>query len=413
MSRERGLRPGVLAFACLVALVPAARWLADRRPGLVDLVAGQTILVTSPRDDGPGSLRSAIFAAASADHAVELRIAVPRIVLKTPLPPIVNPHGVLVDGTARRTVIDARAAGAGPVLELQSKGSLVTRITIKSAAGSGLLLRGEATRVRDVDLEGSSIGIAVDAGKLRIEGSRFRRNGIGLKVLNAQGVVVVSSEFEEQVDAAVWSVEPAPTSGSPVTVRRCRFTGDRVGVVLVNVAGEIEDNVFRDSRDMAIYLTGSGYTVMRNRATGGEGSGFVLHQTDSARVEANELDGFRGAAILVRQGQGNALRMNRLFRNGFGIASILAAGRPDVVSDNVLLQHHQDALFTIGSSPVLEGNRALTSGQAGARILDYVPRQGPSVPSRPLLRGNTFSGNRTDEPVHGSYVEPEPPEDER
>jgi hypothetical protein len=111
--------------------------------------------------------------------------------------------------------------------------------------------------------------------------------------------------------------------------------------------------------------------------------------------------------VLLRSSRGTLVRRNRVHANGYGIAVVFGVGAaPPVVADNLLLNQREDALYVVGGSPVLEANRALGNRGAGLRVLDYVPRRGPTLAAEPLLRGNLLAGNGQDAPVRGVYREP-------
>src|SRR5262249_7558023 len=140
-------------------LALSGRWLALGRSALLDVADRTRILVTTPNDAGPGSLREAIFAADRADRAATIVFKTPRVVLTTELPPLVNPLGVHLDTGGSEIEIDARAQTGDSVLEIRSPGSLVEGLRIRGATGAALLIRAPRVQVRRVIIAESSDGV--------------------------------------------------------------------------------------------------------------------------------------------------------------------------------------------------------------------------------------------------------------
>src|SRR5262245_14514770 len=91
--------------AVLVAGAVAAgtRFVEQWRPLPPERLATRLFRVTTAADSGPGSLRDAVFAADKVTGRARILIEVPRVVLETPLPPLVNPFGVVLEGGPRVT----------------------------------------------------------------------------------------------------------------------------------------------------------------------------------------------------------------------------------------------------------------------------------------------------------------------
>lgn len=408
IARER--RPAALLLAGLAVLGVSERLLAGRRLDAPELRARSRLVVTSANDLGPGSLREAIFAAGRADEPVVIAMRVARVTLRTPLPPLVNPRGVVVDAAQARTELDARGVVEGPALDLRSPGSLVEGLRVSGAAGAGLLVRARGVRLRGLTLRDCAEGVSIaeDAGDVVIEDSGFEANGTGVRVAaGAAGVVVRTSRFARHDQAALWAAAAAPEAGDGLQVRENDFEDDRISLVLVNKPARVERNEFRRAREAAVYVMGSGAVLRENRTRAGAGLGIFADETRGALIEENDLDDNAGVGIVLRSGNASVVQGNRVSRNGYGIVVVFGeAGQPHLVADNLLLAQSQDALFVLGGSPLLSRNRALASRAAGLRILDFIPREGPRVAAAPLLLDNVLRGNFLDAPVRGDYRMP-------
>src|SRR5437660_9171159 len=103
-NRRNLLALGAVALLGLLAVMQY--WVASRRPLSPELSAAQELQVISDADRGPGSLREAIFTADSAHQRVRILLRVSRIVLQSPLPPLVNPRRVIIESAGNHPEID-------------------------------------------------------------------------------------------------------------------------------------------------------------------------------------------------------------------------------------------------------------------------------------------------------------------
>lgn len=401
--------PVVAALVAWTGLVAVSeRWLSERRPASPELRAAHRIVVTSAVDGGPGSLREAIYAADRAGERALVEVDVARIALRTPLPPLVNPDGVVIDAERSRCEIDASAV-SGPVLDLAAPRSVVRGLRIRGAADQGILVRLRGARILSVGLAdcGEGVHLVEGADDVQVLDSVFEANGTGVRLPPApSGIVLSGNRFSRHEQAGVWAVAAAPPSGVAVpglVLRDNRFDGDRIGIVLIHSPAEVERNELLGARESAIYLTGGG-VLRSNRIRGGASVGVFGDGTEGALLEDNEIDRNFAVGILLRAARTTTVRRNRISLNGYGIA-IVSAGRgaPSVVADNLILSQQFDGLFVVGGSPVLQGNRVLGSGSAGLRLLDLVPLRGPRQVAEPLLQGNVLRNNRLGETVRGEY----------
>jgi hypothetical protein len=189
------------------------------------------------------------------------------------------------------------------------------------------------------------------------------------------------------------------------------FDGDRVSIVLVNLAAALTKNTIHGAIENAMYILQSRAAIRTNRVLGGAGSGIVADRADGLLLDHNEIDHNAIAGVMIRSCRNAALQNNTIYSNAYGIATIFGeAGAPNVLSGNLVMNNTVDGVFVVGSSPLLRTNRLLHNGGAAARVLDYVPWTGPRVVSDPRFDGNVLTGNRLNAAVRGDYRQPRPAE---
>ena len=406
LSRPHPIYPGAaLAFA-LVAFLE--RPIAAVRPAPPENKTAVQILVTNEKDTGPGSLRWAIFAADRAQGRVGIEIRSRRIVLETPLPPVLNAAGVVLAAPGEGVEIDGRSVPAGALLDIDSPGSVVSGLKLKGAVRQGILVRSSGVALRGLTFTECEEGVHVLAGAqaVTIEGSTFDQNRTGVGVdPGASRIAIHDNSFRKHDRAAVWAVSSSPSPGS-VSILRNRFEEDRMSLVLINVPARVEDNRFLRPVEAAAYLTGAP-VLLGNRVDAGASVGIYIAAADGARIEENEVSNCLAVGILLRQSRNTEVRRNRLFGNGYGIAVVLdGKGAPNVIADNLVLSQRVDGLFMLGASPFVHDNRILGNRQAGLRILDYIPLREPRVAALPVVRDtNVLKDNHWNE-LRGEYREP-------
>ncbi len=407
---ESRARLGIAAVA-LFGLLALAQHLFDaaRPPGAERRVAGE-IIVTSGADRGEGSLREALFAAATAPGRTRIVVRTPAIALKSALPPLVNPAGTVIEGQGERVEIDASAAGKAPVLDITSAQSHVSGISIVGAPGPAILVRAADFRLHDAGIARSAVAVhATQAAQgLTIERARLVDNGIGVRIeAPARGMAVRDSQFSGHREAAVWMVLPesAPVDETRrVLIFGNRFDGDRIGVVAGNLSALVERNELIGARETALHVVGRGVALRGNQVRGGAGIGVLLHDAPRVLVEQNDISGQKSLGMLVRASGGATVHRNRIHANAYGMAFVLgAAGSPVMVSENTVLTQRFDGIVVIGDSPVVRRNDTLNNGHAGLRVLDFQPASGSVVRSAPFLEENRTSGNGQGEVVRGLY----------
>lgn len=384
--------------------------LGTRGPGRASAGArhAEEFSVVSGADAGPGTLREAIFAASLAPERARIVIRVPEVSLRTPLPPVTRPRGVEIVAAVDTAVIDAARLGQGSVLDLQAAGARLEGLRIRDAGGVGVVVRAPGVRVSDVECLRCGVGLeqTPEAEALEIEGGAYVENAVGVRLQQGDaGVAIRGTRFERSTDGGLWAVGPARNelARAGLVVSRCRFDGNRLGVVAGNLRAAIEDNDIAGSRVAGVYLAGRGVTLRRNRVRGGEGVGILAALTESATIVENEVDGNRAVGIVVSTGRNTVVQSNRIYRNGYGI--VVVFGGVNQVKANSVQGHAMDGLFVVGSSPILDGNRALNNRSAGLRILEFRAPPDRRLRSEPLLSDNVLEGNGTDRPLHGVFRE--------
>ena len=399
----------IIAVAVLGLLAGLQKWIAASRPALSEFSASREFFVTNAADHGPGSLREAIYGADTADGRARIVFRVPRVELSSPLPPLVNPSGTVLEASAEGIELEARGVGPGPVLDVNCADSVLRGVRIVNAPELGILVRSAGFHLLDAWISRCDVALQVAEGAkdLLVEGTRFERNRIGVQVGPAvSGFVLRKNQFEGQRDAGVWAVAGsfAPQSRPALVVKDNLFDGNRLGAVVVNVASLIEGNEFRTSGEAAVFLIGSGARVRGNRIRSGAGAGIFADRTQGAVIEGNELDHNRTIGVLVRYSGDALVQRNRAYANGYGMAFVLGqAANPSLAAENILLSQVLDGIILIGDSPVLRRNQLRGNRQAGLRILDFFPGANERVESAPFLDNNSLDGNGLDKPVGGEY----------
>ena len=405
---------GLAAFVAVPLLIALTAGRAESlRPQPPELRADASLEVISGRDSGGGTLREAIAAAARHQGAVRIVVHVPRITLHSPLPPLVNPDGVVLDARGSRCEIDAGAAGDLPVLHLASPGSAVAGVRIRNARGTALLVSAPRVTLRDVAVRDSADGVVLSGARgAVVERSLFERNTNGVRLdATSPGTVIRGCTFRRHDGAGIWAVSGTRAAAAGLRIENNAFRDDRISVVVVNLGATVTRNDVRGAAENAMYLMQSRSAVRANRILGGEGGGILGDRSDNLLLERNEIDHNAGVGILVRSCRNATVQRNLVYANAYGIASVFGdRGAPNVIAENLIMNHRLDGVFLIGSSPLVRANRLLQNGGAAARVLDFVPWSGTRIASDPRLDANTIRGNGIDVPVRGEYRPKREPE---
>jgi hypothetical protein len=408
MSGTRPSRVGWTATAFLGLCAIALPWLSRLRPESLRASVPREFVVTSAADDGAGSLREAIVAANQAPHRVRIVLPEHIVRIRTPLPPLVNPAGVVVDG-GPGSGLDASSLAEGPALDVIAPASVLRGFEVADAAGQGVLARAPGVHVEEVTFRRCGTGLHVLAGAsaVRVERTRFDGNGFG--VLLAEGLedgTIVDNVFNGHRRAAVWAVARDGAGLTTLAVTGNRFDGDAIAIVAMNANARIEDNRVSRFRDTGVFVSGPSNILRRNRIHSGGVYGILALASEATLIEGNETDHNAAAGILLKNTLSTVVRENRVYANAFGIVTVFDDRlRPSRVTENLVWQQSFDGVYVIGGSPVVSQNQVRANGRAGLRIDEFRGRQGPARAANPLLVENVLERNRFDDPQRGLYVE--------
>jgi nitrous oxidase accessory protein NosD len=405
---SRRMGPAWLA-AILLGLLAAIAPLVERlRPTPLGDRAAAEIHVTNDQDAGIGSLREAIFLADHASYRVRIVVQVPLITLRTPLPPIVNPAGVVLEPRGARVKVDASRLPAGAVFDVAAPNSVIARLDVYGAPEQALLLRRAGARVTNVAIRGCRTGVhVVDAvDDVRISDSIFDGNVTGIDIgARASGVRVDHNEFKGHSRAAIWSVSPSADRGNQpaaIVVADNRFDGDSASIVFFNAAARIEGNTVAGAKTAALLIHGGSGIVQRNRIGSGLGFAIDADALDHATIAGNEIHHNCAGGILVRDARNTDVLSNRVYTNGYGIVMILGGHGTNTIAGNLLVNHVEDGLYVIGASPRIRGNRMMDNRRAGLRLSSLLVGS-RTTRAEPLVDANVFMRNGSDAPVADAY----------
>ena len=385
----------VALLAALGAFVLASRWYGSVLPALTRSTAQLQLSVTSSADRGPGSLREALFAADAAPGSATIVVRVTRIVAETPLPPLASPHGLSIVAAPPGAQIDGSALGDVPVIDVDAEHVSITGLGIRHCSGAAILVRASHFHLDSGSIEfcDTGVDVAENVQGVNLERNRFAQNRLSVRfAATSRNTLVVGNQFSADTDAGIWAVRGTPESReASIAVRNNRFSGERIGMVVGNVAMQLEHNVFSNVREAAIHLLGSGAVVRGNRISGAAAMGIVAEDSSAALIVDNEIDHVSALGIMIRGSNNTLVQSNRLHNCGYGIAFVLGSAHyPSTAIDNIIVASKYDAIDVVGDSPILRHNRVLQAGSAPLHVVDYRPPAGPVLAAHPFLDGNDW-----------------------
>jgi len=407
------LSVGVLVL--LGGLAALGWWYQTHQQAVASRAAGTlTVEVTSGADRGPGTLREALFVVAAANGKAEVWLRVKSIAPETPLPPLVNPHGVRIRAEQGGTEIDAHALAGGPALDVAGAHTAIEGVQLRNCPASAILLRATSFSLRGSSIESCDVGVDVaeNAADILIEGNRFGADRIGVRfAASNRNARVVGNTFSRSRDAGVWAVRAEPdTRATAITVRDNHFGEDRSGVVAANVAVLIERNEFSASSEAAVHLLGAGAVVRGNQVSGGAGMGIIAENARDAVIDDNELDHLGAYGIMVRGSASVLVRANRVHNCGYGLAFVLGEPhRPSTAADNTIIAPQFNGIDVIGDSPILRDNKVLQPRAYPLHVIDFQQPDGARVSAHPALENNNFRADSAPVPAvdaHGVARQP-------
>ncbi len=398
----------LVLFTVLLGAASSLHWLdALRAPPLAERTAVE-FRVTSANDTGPGSLREALFDAARAQERPRILITVPRVEVSTPLPPAVHPRGMVIESPHGAILVSHVAS---PTLEIRADHTVLRAVTVRAAAGSAVAVYAQDVLLEHVAIEDSAIGLEVIArpSRISVRSAHFLRNRIGVQLEEgASEGSIVDSRFEDNSECALWAVWPAVDplpSGGTFQVVGSTVRGGQDGVVIANAPLAIERNDFTASTHTAISLLGGNVVVHGNRIRDTRYAAVLADSTARSLIADNEIHHNLGMGLSIRTAAGTRIEGNRIYDNGYGLVVVYGRSEaPLTISDNLISGQKQDGVTLIGASPVLRGNRVLSNGGVGLKVLDIVSAHSARVAAHPLLDVNVISGNASDHIVRGEYA---------
>ncbi len=393
LSRRSSL--SIAVFLGVAALIVAGWSFEARRAGHETLSNTVTLSVTNGSDRGPGTLREALFVAATAPGPTRIALDVARISLRTPLPPIVNSHGVRIVARRGGSRIDARSLSGGPVLDVAAANVSLEGLLIRDCPGAAVLVRAVHFSLQDATLQGCGVGVdvAANAHDLLLENNRFIDDRLGVRFsASSPDTTVAANRFVGEQEAGVWAVRgQADLQAGAISVRDNRFEHDHSGIVAGNVNILIERNQISGAQAAAVDLVGAGAVVRGNRVNGGAGMGILAEGARAATIEHNDLDGLAAYGIMVRGSSGTLVRANRLYDCAYGMAFVLGDARqPSTAVDNIIIEPRYDGIDVVGDAPILRRNHVVKPHAFALRVEDFTGPDGRTVVSAPFLDHNAF-----------------------
>jgi parallel beta-helix repeat protein len=387
----------VVVFLAVAALIVAGWSLKVRRAGNESLSNTLALNVTNGSDRGSGTLREALFIAATAPGAVRISLEVPRISLTSALPPIVNAHGVRIVARQGGSDIDAGSANGSAVLDVAAENVSLEGLTISRCRGAAILVRAVHFSLQGATLAGCEIGVDVaeSARDLLLEHNEFVNDRIGVRFTGpSPDTTVAGNQFSGETEAGVWAVRgQTGLQASPISVRGNRFSNDHSAIVAGNVDVLIEQNQITGAQAAAIDLVGAGAVVRRNRVSNGSGMGITAEGAQSAVIEDNELNGLAAYGIMIRGSSNTLVRANRLYDCAYGMAFVLGDARnPSTAVDNIIMEPRYDGIDVVGDAPILRQNHVLQPHAFALRVEDFERPDGATVKGAPFLDHNFFGG---------------------
>ncbi|HEY0941020.1 MAG TPA: right-handed parallel beta-helix repeat-containing protein [Steroidobacter sp.] len=397
MPLSRRSTISIVVFVLLGVFVALGYWYESRQVTPGQAANAPSIDVTSGNDRGPGTLREALFKATAADAEVTISLQVPKITLRSTLPPVANARGIHLVAGEQGTQIDANALPGGAVLDVAGPNVSIEGIHIRNCKAAGILLRAERFKLQTTTIEDCDVGVDVaeNASQLMLERNRFAKNRVGVRFAAAnRNAMVVKNQFSEHRDAGLWAVRSEPDNGGgAVTVRDNRFNKERIGILTANVAVIMERNELLDSAEAAMQLMGTGAVARGNRISRGAAMGIVAENARGAVIEDNEFDGLAAYGIMLKSSGDTLVRGNRIHNSGYGLAFVLGNQRsPSSAIDNTIIEPKFNGIDVIGDSPILRGNQVTRPRALPLKVIDFQPEGGGErIRSAPFLEGNNFT----------------------
>jgi hypothetical protein len=402
-----GLTAGALAACALVTLGAAVTSRAVHKHSLLDGHAEAEFVVTSPHDAGPGSLRDAFLAADRLSGRCHITIRVPRVVIESALPALINPHGVEVEAVDGAGTIDADREVKGAAIEVNGTGSILTGVHILHAHGYGIQVDSSGVQLVSVVVQDSSVGIVLGAraagAVIRTSLLQHDETGV-IAEPGIRHVTLASDIFRLNTHAGLWFVGTAAAgtggtadapAGEPLLrVLDTIFEKNTTGVVLANEPSLLRKDRFIDNQT-ALTVLGGAATLDDNEISGSTADAVSVISGRSVMLHGNVLVDNRATALMARDSEVD-VDTNTFARNGVGLVLIGGPGGfTPIVKGNHITDSRGDGIMLIGGALLLDDNQLLGNRGAALRPLDFV-RGATRLPADPRSSGNLFHANGMD-----------------
>jgi hypothetical protein len=374
-----------------------------------EMRSGGDLVVESALDAGPGTLRDAIMAADRLSTRAHIVISVPRIVVESALPALVNPHGVDIEVRAGAGVIDAGREAKGTVLQINSQGSIVRGLQIINAHDIGMLVNAPGVRIEATTVSASktALYVAAAAAGCVVSNSTFEGNETGVIADAAiHDLSILSSIFRRNTRAGFWLVGAEGSGADPDGHERARiveavFEKNVTGMVLANSPTLIQKARFIANSDTGLLVLGGAARVEDSEFSDAVGTALSINSASRVVIARSKFVNNAANAIMARNSD-ISIENDTLVHNGFGLVLVQSQEHAVVVRDNSISRTKADAITVIGGSPLLQRNQITDNFGAGIRVLDLASAQG-SRKALPRLDANVVKGNGIDVPPPAIY----------
>jgi hypothetical protein len=402
VNPKQQISSAVITAGMLAVIAVGSWWYHSQHPvAVAGAGSGEAaVRVTSPDDMGPGSLREALFVAAAARGRISVLLVARKVMLKTPLPPLMNPYGLRLVAQPAGAEIDAQDLPGGAVLDVAGPNTSIEGVVVRHCTGAAVLLRAAHFHMHASVADSCDVGIevAVNAADVLLEDNRFVNDRVGVRFgAPNSNTALVRNTFAHAAAAGLWAVrgDSGTPGGEAIHVRDNHFTDNHAGVVAGNVPIVVEHNEFSgNAPQAAVHLIGAGGVIRSNRIAGPAPLGIVAENARDALIEGNELHGLSSYALMLRGSAGAMVRGNRVADCASGLAFVLGdPEHPSSAIGNTIADPRRDAIDIIGDSPVLTDNEVVRPHALALRVTDYAQPGGRSVRAHPSLHGNNFRAN--------------------
>lgn len=402
-----GLTFGAVAACGLVTLGAAITSRAVHRDTLLDGRTSAEFVVTSANDAGPGTLRDAILAADRLSTRCHIIIKVPRIVIESALPALINPRGVELDAAPGAGTIDADRETSGSAIEVKAAGSILTGLHVLHARGYGILIDAADVQLASDTVQDSKVGIMLGAGAAGavVRSSLLEHDETGLSAEpGIRNVTLASDIFRLDTRAGLWFVgaaaagrgaKPGVGAAEPlIRVLDSVFEKNTTGVVLANEAGLMQKDHFIDNQT-AVTILGGAAEIDGSEISGSQADAVSVISGRSVVLDGNTFVDNKATALMVRDSD-VSVETNTVARNGVGLVLIGGPGGfTPLIRGNRITDNRGDGIMLIGGPLRLENNQLLSNRGAGLRPLDFVAGA-TRLEAEPVSHGNVFHANGLD-----------------